>query len=283
MNVLLEGALAPAAPPAGETAQRRHGNWRQAMEQAQLAEWFQPGRERAAGEEAPAPQAQAQAQASPRAPLRPAQASELGLRHALRASDAQQVQESAQEQARERTPQQDASLPSTARPPVAQAAAPLAAADPAPANAADFAAAANSIVAAVMARIFPPQQAVGELAARAGAPPVGMASPMPLRPLQGLPTPRPHPAESAGKETRAESSAPVRPAAAEAPPPVRVHVDWQGQAAHVWLGVDREQLPNLPGLLRQLEQRLQAAGLRLASVTCNGRAVQPRPTFGGEQ
>lgn len=279
MNVQLEGALAPATPPAGETAQRRHGSWRQAMEQAQLAEWFQPGRGRAGGDEPGGTQAQAAARASARQP----QARELGLRHALHSGDAGRPQERVREQVTDQAPHPQASAAQAAIPGVHQDAAPLATPSAASIDAAAAAPAAESIVAAVMARVVPALSAAGEPAGRTGSAPIETTKPVQLRPLQGLPTPRALPTEPAGKEATAEGVAAPRPAAAEPPPPVRVHVDWQGQAAHVWLGVDREQLPNLPGLLRQLEQRLQAAGLRLASVTCNGRPVHPRPTSGGEQ
>lgn len=57
---------------------------------------------------------------------------------------------------------------------------------------------------------------------------------------------------------------------------VRVHIDWSVEGAHVWLGVDRQRLPSVAGLAHHLEQWLEAGGVKLATLVCNGRTIYTR-------
>jgi hypothetical protein len=52
--------------------------------------------------------------------------------------------------------------------------------------------------------------------------------------------------------------------------PVRVHVEWKGEAATVWLGVDRQAALELPQLVERLSRWMSRLGVRLRSVVCNG-------------
>jgi hypothetical protein len=58
--------------------------------------------------------------------------------------------------------------------------------------------------------------------------------------------------------------------------PVRVHLDWSAQGVRIWLGVDQEQIPFVPGLARHLDAWLTASGVKLVNLVCNGRTIYPR-------
>jgi hypothetical protein len=53
--------------------------------------------------------------------------------------------------------------------------------------------------------------------------------------------------------------------------PVRLHVQWEGDAARIWLGLDAGGLGRLPELTQALSHWLGGLGLRLRSIVCNGR------------
>ena len=57
--------------------------------------------------------------------------------------------------------------------------------------------------------------------------------------------------------------------------PVRVHVEWKGDAATVWLGVDRQAALELPELVERLSRWMSRLGVRLRSVVCNGTVCLP--------
>lgn len=105
---------------------------------------------------------------------------------------------------------------------------------------------------------------------------VPVAQRLPAAQLIAWPAPA-RPRREAASEPDGES-APAMPAAAahEAaadPQAVRIHVDITAEGARVWLGVDADRLAAIPALARYLEQRLRAGGLRLAALICNGRPV----------
>jgi hypothetical protein len=52
--------------------------------------------------------------------------------------------------------------------------------------------------------------------------------------------------------------------------PVRLHVQWGDTGAALWLGLDAAFADQAPAIARQLQRALADAGMRLASVTCNG-------------
>jgi hypothetical protein len=59
--------------------------------------------------------------------------------------------------------------------------------------------------------------------------------------------------------------------------PVRVHVQWQGNTARIWLGVDASQLDRLSELANRVSRWLSEQGFRLVSLVCNGQ------TWGGQE
>ena len=62
-------------------------------------------------------------------------------------------------------------------------------------------------------------------------------------------------------------------------PGPRLHLNWDGQAVAVWLGVDGTVDPT--ALLRTVQSVLHQQGLQLSSLICNGRTiVLPRPAQG---
>jgi len=55
--------------------------------------------------------------------------------------------------------------------------------------------------------------------------------------------------------------------------PVRMHVEWQGDTAHIWLGVDPTVRHHLPELVQTLSNWLRGQGLQLRGLVCNGQVV----------
>ena len=51
----------------------------------------------------------------------------------------------------------------------------------------------------------------------------------------------------------------------------RLHVQWDGTAAQVWLGMDA--MPDVTELLRTLQRALLRSGLELDTLVCNGRPL----------
>ena len=52
--------------------------------------------------------------------------------------------------------------------------------------------------------------------------------------------------------------------------PLRMHIEWNGDAAAVWVGIDQAGEASLAGLIACLSETLSRNGLRLRSVVCNG-------------
>lgn len=67
---------------------------------------------------------------------------------------------------------------------------------------------------------------------------------------------------------------PVAPAAEVASEPIRVHADWSEDGVRVWLGMDAGALDSLEQVTVQLQSWLNAQGLRLRSLSCNGQVLR---------
>ncbi|RYF52379.1 MAG: hypothetical protein EOO27_28645 [Comamonadaceae bacterium] len=55
--------------------------------------------------------------------------------------------------------------------------------------------------------------------------------------------------------------------------PIRLHADWSAEGLHLWLGMDASQLASLQSITAQLQRWLSTQGLKLLSMSCNGRVV----------
>jgi hypothetical protein len=76
---------------------------------------------------------------------------------------------------------------------------------------------------------------------------------------------------------RASRYADIQSVAGENPVlPVRIHVDWSEQGVRVWLGVSHAATMSAPGLARHLDQWLATGGIKLAAFVCNGRLIYTR-------
>lgn len=53
-------------------------------------------------------------------------------------------------------------------------------------------------------------------------------------------------------------------------PPVRAHVEWQGDTAHVWIGIDGRGAAQLTAIAAAVVQQLRDQGLRVGRLVCNG-------------
>ena len=58
--------------------------------------------------------------------------------------------------------------------------------------------------------------------------------------------------------------------------PVRAHVEWHGDTAHVWIGIDARGAAQLTAIAEAVVQRLRDQGLRIGRLVCNG-TEQPVP------
>lgn len=59
-------------------------------------------------------------------------------------------------------------------------------------------------------------------------------------------------------------------------PPVRLHVQWVGQAANIWLGMDgsaQQVASQVKIIVAELRRHFSALGQRIGSITCNGSVV----------
>jgi hypothetical protein len=54
--------------------------------------------------------------------------------------------------------------------------------------------------------------------------------------------------------------------------PVRLHVQWEGDTASIWLGLDATSAQRLPHIAQALSRWLGGIGMRLRSLVCNGQA-----------
>ena len=60
------------------------------------------------------------------------------------------------------------------------------------------------------------------------------------------------------------------PAASE---PIRLHADWSADGVRLWLGMDASLAGTLPSITLQLQRWLSSQGVRVLSISCNGRVV----------
>jgi hypothetical protein len=58
---------------------------------------------------------------------------------------------------------------------------------------------------------------------------------------------------------------------------VRVHVQWQGDTAHVWIGLDARAMPQATEVAGAVVRWLRDQGLRAGRLTCNGAAIIATP------
>jgi hypothetical protein len=58
--------------------------------------------------------------------------------------------------------------------------------------------------------------------------------------------------------------------------PVRIHVQWRGRIADVWIGLHREFAEHLPAVRAQIDLWLDARGGTLGRLTCNGDVLETR-------
>ena len=52
--------------------------------------------------------------------------------------------------------------------------------------------------------------------------------------------------------------------------PLRVHLQWDGDTAHVWVGADASHVAHLPQVAAAVTRWLAGQGIRVAQLTCNG-------------
>lgn len=57
------------------------------------------------------------------------------------------------------------------------------------------------------------------------------------------------------------------------PDPIRLHAHWSAEGVRVWLGMDSSVMSGLQSISAQLHRWLSAQGLRLLSISCNGRVI----------
>jgi len=97
------------------------------------------------------------------------------------------------------------------------------------------------------------------------------ASPMaPLTAAAAFPSDRERSASTS--MTPIPHGVPARPATVPKEP-VRLHADWSAEGVRLWLGMDADVAGTLPSITLQLQRWLSAQGVRLLSISCNGRAV----------
>jgi len=58
--------------------------------------------------------------------------------------------------------------------------------------------------------------------------------------------------------------------------PVRVHVQWRGRVADVWIGLHRALAAHLPAIRAQIDSWLASRGGTLGQLTCNGDVLETR-------
>jgi hypothetical protein len=52
--------------------------------------------------------------------------------------------------------------------------------------------------------------------------------------------------------------------------PLRLHVEWTGELATIWVGADARVRGDIPALVASLSRSMERAGARLRRVICNG-------------
>jgi len=70
---------------------------------------------------------------------------------------------------------------------------------------------------------------------------------------------------------------------AEPPPtgrrdPIRWHVQWDGDRARIWFGLDAEHAEHAVQLASQVQRWLESQGVRVLSLVCNGKLVFDQPS-----
>jgi hypothetical protein len=84
-------------------------------------------------------------------------------------------------------------------------------------------------------------------------------------------------ASPSGERAKADPAASVQRGAtarvAAANEPIRLHADWSAEGVRLWLGMDAPAADALQAITLQLQRWLSAQGVRLLSISCNGRVV----------
>ncbi|MGE4244221.1 hypothetical protein [Ramlibacter sp.] len=288
-------------------AHRQHDAWRGAMEQAQLAQWFPQGHDRPASAPAlavrPAPgpplfvhafaaaQEQAPAGGEMPEPTRPSShATERSgdfraTRHGTIDSDSGPASSDPQTSAVHGSPgaaQSDAQPTSRCEPVPVGASLSGVARAPSHARTGEPSVTGLRAPPAAVARSFDIVVALSTLAAVSPTGPGAHPAVAQNHQAQS-PTGLDPDVPTSGDRASTPLAAAARAGAPDASPrdAVRIHVDLAPEGARAWLGLDAAHLPLLPVLVRHLSQQLGAAGLRLATLTCNGRPV-PRTSFPGD-
>ncbi len=57
------------------------------------------------------------------------------------------------------------------------------------------------------------------------------------------------------------------------PGPIRLHAHWSAEGVRLWLGMDSSVISGLQSISAQLQRWLSAQGVRLLSISCNGRVI----------
>jgi hypothetical protein len=79
-----------------------------------------------------------------------------------------------------------------------------------------------------------------------------------------------------GQEVRVDGAEPAAMAGSQsgAPrEPIRLHADWSEEGVRLWLGMDASHLGSLELINAQLQRWLSTQGLKLLSMSVNGRTV----------
>ncbi|MRD48681.1 hypothetical protein GHT07_15435 [Caenimonas koreensis DSM 17982] len=59
-----------------------------------------------------------------------------------------------------------------------------------------------------------------------------------------------------------------------APTPIRLHADWSADGIRLWLGMHADMLPHLDAIAAQLQRWVNAQGLKMLSLACNGKDLR---------
>lgn len=94
------------------------------------------------------------------------------------------------------------------------------------------------------------------------------SSAVPGRPMEDT-----HVLPEAGAAAHAPVAAALSRSLDAALSPVRLHIEWSGSTARVWIGMDAPAAAQLPTLVGDLARWLERSGTRLRSVTCNGAVL----------
>jgi hypothetical protein len=120
------------------------------------------------------------------------------------------------------------------------------------------------------------EQAIAVAAGRAAEPPRGLSVATAVHADLSL-QPQAPDQRTLGPTDRPAKSAHGRPGANAAAEPIRVHADWSEEGVRVWLGMDSGALDSLEQITTQLHAWLNAQGLRLRSLSCNGQTLSEDP------